>query len=234
MCKRDQEGTICTFGIRAGPFRHSIAKAPPAPPKREVEADRPSLSAQTLLSRALRLIQNESRGRNDTGFWLACQLRDNGYATDAAKDVMRAYVQQVPQENSKGKIEPYTLEEALASLSSAFHEAARSAWTLSSPASSGNGGNGSGASPQTGMPEKPEPLPDIFINHDQLREMVDQSVAAIMQRERTQPSLFLQSARLVRVGHNELHRPLLTQMGVAEVKEVLTHSANFFRLKKIP
>ncbi len=210
------------------------AKEPSLQPNGQVEADSPSLSAQTLLSRAQHLLQKEGKGRNDTGFWLACQLRDNGYSQGAAKEVLRAYVEQVPHVNSKGKIEPYTLEEALASLTSAFHEAARSSWTLSSPASSGSGGTGPGAPAQAGTPDGPEPLPEIFITGEQLREMVDQSVDAIMRRERQTPSLFLQSARLVRVGHNELGRPLLTQMGVAEVKEVLTHSANFFRLKKIP
>ncbi len=220
------------LGLLLPPEARTAKESPPQPDE-AVKADSPCISAQTLLSRAHHLIQKEGKGRNDTGFWLACQLRDNGYAPDAAKEVLRAYVEQVPQENSKGKIEPYTLEEALASLTSAFHEAARSAWTLSSPASSSNGDNGSGAPPQVGTPDGPEPLPEIFINGEQLREMVDQSVEAIMRRERQTPSLFLQSARLVRVGHNELGRPLLTQMGVAEVKEVLTHSANFFRLKKI-
>ncbi len=198
------------------------------------EAGPPCIPAQTLLTRAFRLIRDEGKGRNDTGFWLACQLRDNGYAQDAAKDVLREYVELVPKENSKGKIEPYALEEAFASIASAFHEVARSAWALSSASSSGKGGNGARTPLRTGTPEKPEPLPEIFINGEQLREMVDQSVAAIMQRERQAPSLFMQSARLVRVGLNELGRPLLTQMGVAEVKEVLTHAANFFRLKKVP
>ena len=167
---------------------------PPLQPGTIVEAGTPSIPAQTLLARALHLIR-KNKGRNDTGFWLACQLRDNGYALDATRDVLREYVEQVPKENSKGKIEPYTLEEAFASVNSAFHEAARDAWTVTAPASSGKGGNGSGAPPSTETPEEPEGLPEIFINGEQLREMVDQSVEAIMQRERRMPSLFMQSAR---------------------------------------
>jgi hypothetical protein len=108
--------------------------------------------------------------------------------------------------------------------------------TLSSGASSGSGGNGSGTIVTTAiaMPEEPEELPEILINHEQLREMVDQAVAAILRKEGKAPTLFMQSARLVRVGRNELLRPLLTQMGIAEVKEVLTHAANFYRLRKLP
>lgn len=102
------------------------------------------------------------------------------------------------------------------------------------PAVSGVSGSGPGAPVATGIQENPDDLPEIFINGEQLREMVDQAVQAIMQQERRAPSLFMQSARLVRVGRNELGRPLLTQMGVAEIKEVLTHAANFYRLKKAP
>ncbi|MBA2680226.1 MAG: hypothetical protein H0U76_17745, partial [Ktedonobacteraceae bacterium] len=185
------------------------------------------------LTRALRLVQQEGKGRNDTGFWLACQLRDNGYTSDATKEVLREYVAQVPQENSKGVSEPYTQEEAFASVTSAFHEAARSAWTMTSTSSSGSGGNGgSGAPPITATPEPPEELPDILVNGEQLRELVDQSIDAIVRKERSSPSLFIQSARLVRIGRSELGRPLLIQMGTTEVKEVLTHCANFFRLRK--
>ena len=134
---------------------------------------------------------------------------------------------------AKANIEPYTLEEAFASVTSAFHEAARSAWTMTSTSSSGRGGKGrSDAPPTIANPEPPEELPDIFVNGEQLRELVDQSIDAIVRKERMSPSLFIQSARLVRIGRSELGRPLLIQMGTAEVKEVLTHCANFFRLRK--
>jgi len=210
---------------------------PPEEKKRSLPSNAipdPAVPVPVLLSRALRQIKEKRMGRNDAGFWLACQLRDNSYSQETARKVLCDYVEQVPKENSKGRLEPYTKEEAMASVMSAFQEVARRAWERPSSLSSGKGGKGPGAPPQIGTPEGSEPLPEIFINGEQLREMVDQSVAAIMRREQQTPSLFMQSARLVRVGHNELGRPLLTQMGVAEVKEVLTHAANFFRLKKVP
>ncbi len=217
-----------------------------------------NVDPQVLLTWALRLIQNEGKGRNDAGFLLACQLRDNGYTRYAAKKVMSEYVKRVPTENTKGQIEPYTPEEAFASVNSAFKSSPRTAWTIAAPAPSGNGvgaspcvrpleapsgqsGNGAGTPSATETPEQPETpeapesLPEIFIDtgNEQLSEIVDQSVAAMMQSQRQTQSLFLLSQRLVDVGRSELGRPVLTQMGVAEVKEVLTHSATFFRLKKV-
>jgi len=58
--------------------------------------------------------------RNDTGFWLACQLRDLGLSETIAEDYMRRYAEAVPQGD-----EPYTEAEALASLKSAYKGAPR-------------------------------------------------------------------------------------------------------------
>jgi len=58
--------------------------------------------------------------RNDTGFWLASQLRDNGVPEADAEPIMRLYAQSVPQGD-----DPYTESEALASLSSAYTKAKR-------------------------------------------------------------------------------------------------------------
>lgn len=57
--------------------------------------------------------------RNDTGFWLACQLRDAGVSEFAAAQVMRDYAAHVPDPHS------YSDREALSSLRTAYAEAAR-------------------------------------------------------------------------------------------------------------
>jgi hypothetical protein len=75
-------------------------------------------------------------------------------------------------------------------------------------------------------------LPEIMVNNVQLRDLVNAAVAAIGISEKDKPSLFMQASRLVRIGRDEKHRPVIVQMGVAEIKEVLTHVANFYRLKK--
>ena len=182
------------------------------------------------------------RGRNNAGFDLACQLRDNGYAQAEAEAALRLYAQRVPATNSKGKHEDYTETEALASVESAYRQAKRQAWDppenhsmRTRPASSGSGNGGSGRSAVgASTPTPPEGgLPEIIIGADQLRDITDEAVAAIVRQEQSSPTLFMQSARLLRVGRNERKQPLLTQMGITEIKEVLTHSANFYRLKKV-
>jgi hypothetical protein len=65
-------------------------------------------------------IQEASVGnRNQVGFHLACQLRDDGLSESEAAEIMVAYAQQVPQ----GKT-PYTVKEA-ASLKSAYRRPPR-------------------------------------------------------------------------------------------------------------
>jgi Bifunctional DNA primase/polymerase, N-terminal len=77
--------------------------------------------AAVLLERALDRARGE--GRNATGFWLACQLRDNGFGKDEAGSVLLQYTDFVHQDPH-----PYHLKEALASLSSAYRRAARGTW----------------------------------------------------------------------------------------------------------
>jgi hypothetical protein len=54
--------------------------------------------------------------RNETGLWLACQLRDDGLTFEQAKQIMLEYAAKVPQNGG----EPYTPQEALFSARSAF------------------------------------------------------------------------------------------------------------------
>jgi putative DNA primase/helicase len=58
--------------------------------------------------------------RNLVGFHLACQLRDDGISEAEAVEIMLAYAKQVPQ----GK-NAYTIQEALASLRSAYQRPPR-------------------------------------------------------------------------------------------------------------
>lgn len=64
-------------------------------------------------------------GRNNAGFWYACQLRDNGVPEQLARGLMERYAAACPSTNTKGKPEPYTAEEALASLREAYAAPAR-------------------------------------------------------------------------------------------------------------
>jgi hypothetical protein len=67
-------------------------------------------------------------GRNNAGFWLCCQLRDNGYSFGDAEAAMRDYRSRAPFTNTKGKPEPYTEREMNASLGEAYSRPARTPW----------------------------------------------------------------------------------------------------------
>lgn len=75
-------------------------------------------------------------GRNDSGLWLACQLRDNGY-TEAEADAIGCseYVPRVPRTTPDGVIEPYTDDEYRTSVGQAYGRAPRAPWTTSRAAS---------------------------------------------------------------------------------------------------
>ena len=63
--------------------------------------------------------------RNETGFWLACQLRDNGYTKTEAEGVVLDYAGQVSGNHTR----PYTGTEALESLRSAYSKPSRAKGT---------------------------------------------------------------------------------------------------------
>lgn len=65
-------------------------------------------------------IQRAPGHRNDTGLWLACQLRDSGIGQSDAATAMRQY--QAAVDNSE---DPYTEDEAMATLESAYSRNAR-------------------------------------------------------------------------------------------------------------
>jgi len=70
-------------------------------------------AAEYYLKRALAVATPGNR--NNTGFWLACQLRDLGLSEAEAEPFIRRYAEAVPQGD-----ELYTENEALASLRSAY------------------------------------------------------------------------------------------------------------------
>jgi hypothetical protein len=84
------------------------------------------VSADRLISDALNRVQSE--GRNNAGFWLACQLRDNGFGEFAGELQMRRYTGRCPSTNTKGQTEAYTENEAVATLRAAYGQSPREPW----------------------------------------------------------------------------------------------------------
>jgi putative DNA primase/helicase len=102
----------------------SSDQAEQAPRQQRIESDR-------LVSMALDHANAE--GRNNAGFWLACQLRDNGYSQGEARDVMQMYAARVRPVNAKGDREPYTEQEAFATLQQAYSRPGREPWQRKPP-----------------------------------------------------------------------------------------------------
>ena len=88
------------------------------------------VAADFLISCAL---ERAPTGRNDAGFWLAAQLRDNGYARAEAERVLLDFASRVLPSNSKGHDEPYTRAEALASVEQVYQRPPREPWAKPHP-----------------------------------------------------------------------------------------------------
>lgn len=92
-----------------------------------IDPNRPRVPFTILVRRAL-LMASET-GRNNAGFWLACQLRDNGYAREEAREVAAEYAESVPpMADADGVIHDYGEREAQHSIDEAFKRPPRSPW----------------------------------------------------------------------------------------------------------
>jgi hypothetical protein len=111
------------FGLWAPPSP-TVTVAPRCAPS--VQACTGRVPAEILVNRAL----DEMRlsGRNNAGFWLAIQLRDNGYDRIQALEIGRQYVAAAPPTNTKGEYEEYDLAEFEQSIDQAYSAPARSSW----------------------------------------------------------------------------------------------------------
>lgn len=76
------------------------------------------------------------------------------------------------------------------------------------------------------------PLPEVIIG-GQMRDTVVAAMTAIYQAEEQKQTIFVQSARLVQVACDEKRRPIIMQMHVAEIKNALTRTANYFRWREV-
>lgn len=190
---------------------------------------------ERLLNWALRRIVYQ--GRDNSAFDLACQLRDND--VPLAQSIMREFARKCPSINTKGQIEAFTEDDALAKLESANTRAARKPWesTLtplepiqhSVHTSNGNGSNGN--HPPVATKERDSSLPQIYLS-GQLREKWNVALNALREAEKKNPTIFIQSARLVQIGQDDKKHPIIMQLGIAELKNALSRSADYYRLKE--
>lgn len=98
----------------------AIAIEPPASNGRRVAVEK-------LIDWALRKVA-AGEGRNNTGFNLAVQLRDNRFTYEEARDAMAEYQARVPATNTRGQAEPYSLGDAQINLDQAWSQPPREPW----------------------------------------------------------------------------------------------------------
>lgn len=143
----------------AAPEQRTNGKVHAVPAKGRVDAER-------LIRAALDRVSSE--GRNNTGFWLAAQLRDNGYSQSEAAGAMRDYRARVPSSNTKGEREPYTESEMLATLREAYSRPAREPWERKAapePARAGKGNQRQQCPDIQQVPEPPKP-PNLLSDYE--------------------------------------------------------------------
>lgn len=100
-----------------------------------------------------------SIGRDNACFDMACQLRDNNVSRSEAESIARSFVGRVPGTNTKGQHEPFTEQEALVKIASAYGSAARQAWEdlRSKDNTVAHSGNGSGQHTTNQPPTEQKP-----------------------------------------------------------------------------
>ena len=77
---------------------------------------------QDLFKEAL---ARSSQGRNTAGYWLSRQLHAAGVPQEEAKGFLLRFQQEMPDTDSRGRRDPYTTQQALASLHSAYRAPVR-------------------------------------------------------------------------------------------------------------
>lgn len=106
-------------GLLSPEVRAQVGLTPPAPkvaaPIVPLPQDTDRFPAHRILEKALEKL-GAGQGRNDTGYWLARALHNNGYTYEEIMQVGAQYVDHTLDTNTKGQREAYTLSEFQASV----------------------------------------------------------------------------------------------------------------------
>lgn len=150
------------FGIPDRPEKQAATAAEYKAPAELTEDGLPTAEKilEVMLSRA-----DLNKGRNNIGFHIACQLRDNRHPISTARWVLSEYARLV---GANGE-HPYTVDEALASVRQAYSQAAREPWaplrrnagitTFMPPTTDANPQADPVAAPE------PPPPPGVYVQH---------------------------------------------------------------------
>lgn len=111
---------------QAEPITNGNGHRPSAPAQSDTHASR-----DVLIRKAIE--RARAVGRNNAGFGLATQARDNGFSEAEAISMMDEYRRSTSDKNAKGQAEPYTADEAGKSVESAYSRKPRPGWSKSAP-----------------------------------------------------------------------------------------------------
>jgi len=120
------------------------------------------VDSELLIRRALEAAP--SCGRNNAGFDLGCQLRDNGYSRSETLGIVDNYRAQCAATNTKGNVDPYTAADVRASVDQAYSRPPREPWADTSQDAKQHGrANRGTASPPNDytVPPPEEPPADL-------------------------------------------------------------------------
>lgn len=148
-------------------------------------------------------LERSHHGRNEAGFWLACQLRDIGMSRRVAADVMRVYYDLAPSTDPTGVETPYWWGEALASLESAY--------------------SFNTASRQDGLPE-------VVVNGRQLSEISDDAFRVLV-KANDPPVLFRRLAEQVTVQGDEQGRARIEPLSTDLLRHHLSRWARWVKVE---
>lgn len=128
LCPRDEiaQALLAATGLLEAP-KPKVIPVPGPLPTWATDAERPRV--ELILDRAAQRVGRA--GRNDVGFWFACQLRDNRYSQDEALALYADFSHRAGGVNAKGQPEAYTHQEYARSVAQAYRMPAREPWAPS-------------------------------------------------------------------------------------------------------
>lgn len=143
-------------------------------------------------------------GRNAAGYWFACRLRESGLGFEEAVLEMLKYQNSCAPESPSGDNHPYTRDEALASLESAWKS----------------------EEVQVSVTAK---TPEIIVTNRQLPDITADAIAAL-RNFNAPPTIFMRGGEKVRVQKGCDGRVHIEQMTPDRLKSLLGHSAKWVKV----
>ena len=107
-----------------------VREVQPKPPVRVAPVNRSEHDESPSVDPILKRAEEKAwgQGRNEAGFWFACQMRDNGYSESDTLSYYGLLVSMFPDTDSKGKRSLYHEQEFKDSVRSAYRRPARNGW----------------------------------------------------------------------------------------------------------